>query len=273
MKLVSANLYKALLRLIRATEADVAKELEKFLRKRNPTRKERMKKVAEMKATLRKLDAQVAHEAPRIISIAYDNAKKATVREPGVDQFPEDSNFSKVHREAVNLLTDNLINSLGEASATLGRRTEDAFRRHGLRTVTEQLTREQPEAVASGRMRKRLEDEGITAFVDKSGRKWDLTTYSNMVVRTSAAEAQAQATVNAMLSRGLDLVDVVHTERHHESTTSAICKEYEDKTFSLTGKTPGYPVLDRLPPFHPNCDHFLKPSRAGLGAMKIRDAA
>jgi hypothetical protein len=270
VKVASRNLYKALIESIRSTDERVARLLEDFLSKRKPTRRERMTRAAEIQAVLKALDASVPKEARRVVEIAYDQTRRAVQREPKVDLFPEVSNFSVVHREAVNLLTDNIVNTLGEATTTLGRRTEDALRRHGLKTATEQLIREQPERLARDRFVNRLRADGLTAFVDKAGRRWSLTNYADMALKTTIAEAQSQATVNVLFSRGLDLVMVEHPNEHHKDDE---CTQWEGGPWSLTGKTPGYPVLGHLPPFHPRCDHFIRPAREGLSALAERKAA
>lgn len=41
--------------------------------------------------------------------------------------------------------------------------------------------------------------------------------------------------------------------------TCHICAGLQKKVYSLTGKTPGYPVLPRKTPFHPACRHVLTP--------------
>lgn len=273
MKLVSRNLYKSLLRAISSHDEKVARLLEAFLKEKAPTRRARMERVAEIKAVLAALGKIVPEEAGRIVEIAYEQTRRATLKEPKIDLFPEVSNFSRIHRDAINLLTDNLVSTLGEASTTLGRRSEDVIRRHGLRTAAEQLMREQPEGGTVAKMERRLRADGMTAFIDRAGRRWSLTVYSRMALRTTIAEAQAQATINAMYSRGLDLVEVVHTEKHGGHPEDE-CTQYEGVTWSLTGRTPGYPRLPILPPFHPNCDHWLKPSAEGLSAaLRDRDKA
>jgi len=39
------------------------------------------------------------------------------------------------------------------------------------------------------------------------------------------------------------------------------------------GETPGYPKLDKVPPFHPQCDHFLMIDKAAFAARLAADAA
>jgi hypothetical protein len=255
MALPHPDSWKALRRLIEATEAKVQNVLHAFLGMQAPSRREQVTRLAEIKEILRRLDDQTPREARKIVELAYDKGARATVKVPQVKLFDPQSNFSNIHREAVDLLADNLSNRLGDASATLGRRVDDVFRKHALRIAAEQALQELPVKYQAGRLRQRLEAEGLTAFEDKAGRRWNLTTYAEMAVRTTVAEAHSQAVVNNMLARKLDLVRVDHHE-HEED----VCSPYDGNTYSLTGATEGWPVLDIRPPFHPNCKHTILPS-------------
>jgi hypothetical protein len=53
--------------------------------------------------------------------------------------------------------------------------------------------------------------------------------------------------------------DIVQISSHN--TTTPVCQKYEGKIFSLRGQTPGLPILDVTPPFHPNCLHILLPRK------------
>jgi hypothetical protein len=138
----------------------------------------------------------------------------------------------------------------------VGRRADDVLRRKGLQAATHQALRNLPEDYYGDELTRTYEKEGITGFVDKAHRKWNLSTYSNMVIRTTTGEAQNRAVANTVLGRGLDLVRV--DEHPHEPD---ICTPYQGRVFSLSGTTPGYPPLDRIPPFHPNCRCSILPAR------------
>ena len=89
-------------------------------------------------------------------------------------------------------------------------------------------------------------------LVDKAGRKWKPGNYAAMYSRTRGSEIFNKTTLSEMNDLGMDLVQVIDID-----TTTPICSKYVGKYFSLTGKTPGFPVLDITPPFHPNCVHSL----------------
>lgn len=79
--------------------------------------------------------------------------------------------------------------------------------------------------------------------------------YAEMVARTRLREAASEATVNAAREYDHDLVEIPAKGGSCED-----CIEIEGQVYSLTGDTPGYPVLtdEERPPIHPNCRHYLR---------------
>ena len=102
-------------------------------------------------------------------------------------------------------------------------------------------------------MQKVSEDVGITAFIDKRGRSWNMASYTDMLCRTSSMQIFHQAKTNEYLAHGEDLVIVTsHTP------TCAKCAPWNGRILSLTGETPGFPTMDEARAaglFHPNCRH------------------
>jgi Phage minor capsid protein 2 len=170
---------------------------------------------------------------------------------------------SGVHQEAVDVLADNLANSLNDAAETVGRRVEDVFRKEALRVTALRLAEGLPVRQATEKLRGALQDQGVKSFRDKSGREWGLESYAQMVVRTTTREAASRGTVNRLLEEGTDLVRI--SSHSHDPD---VCDRYDGKTFSLSGKTQGYSVLDHLPPFHPNCRHVLMPAAASFEQLE-----
>jgi hypothetical protein len=163
--------------------------------------------------------------------------------------------LSRVNQQALDVLTDNLSGRLDSATTTVGRRVEDVYRREGLRLAAANLVDEKPIEEAARELTRRLGASGVTAFVDKAGRRWGLESYADMAIRTVTSEAVNVGTQTTMLARGYDLVEVntIHG-------ACDICKPYEGRTYSLTGRTEGYPELEQLPPWHGRCRHFIVPS-------------
>lgn len=251
---------------LRELELEIELVIRKFLGLQGPTRRDRMRKVEEIKHLIVEVQKIIPVEAPKLVKVEYNSgARRALNKVPDLGLFkPDESNFSLINRETINTLADNLKGDLHSATVLVGRRSQDALRRHGLAQATKNALRNVPEGYEGLQLQKRLEQSGITGFIDSKGRKWKLSTYSEMVIRTTTSEAQNQAVANSVLGRGLDLVRV--DEHKHPND---VCSEFDGKVFSLTGRTPGYPVLKKVPPFHPRCKHGILPARENFTDSKV----
>lgn len=109
-----------------------------------------------------------------------------------------------------------------------------------------------------------LAERGITGFVDKAGRRWDLTTYVEMATRTAVSAAWDEMQAAAMVRSGLDLVLVA---THSTEGSCPACVPWLGRTLSLTGATHGVPTLDEAKAAgfrHPNCRCFWTHTGAGV---------
>lgn len=201
--------------------------------------------------------------AARAIAIAYSVGARAADQALGNPAI----RFSGVHRDAISVLADNLVTKLGQAEANIGRRTADAFRTASLRETAAGIATGSARREVSDQLEQRIVREGITdaltGFVDKGGRRWPLDTYTEMVARTTTREAVSWGTATRLREAGDDLVTITE---HADACT--LCLDYEGQTYSLSGDTEGYDVLDQLPPFHPNCRHVLTPAAANFEAFE-----
>lgn len=109
-----------------------------------------------------------------------------------------------------------------------------------------------------------LGEQGITGFVDRTGRRWNLVSYVEMATRTAVSAAWDEMQAAAMVRSGLDLV-VVGT--HSTEGSCPRCLPWLGRTLSLTGASTDYPSLDdaKAAGFrHPNCRCSWVPLGAGL---------
>lgn len=141
-------------------------------------------------------------------------------------------------------LVRSLMASIEEAADTagdtiedylVGRRSDDPYRRAGLETVAE------AEARGSYRdsvrkMVRELGREGITAFVDRSGRRWRLHTYCAMVTRTTTRQAEVLSVLTA--DPGHDLYTIVGA-----GDPCGVCAAYQGRVYSKSGTDPDFPPL------------------------------
>lgn len=92
----------------------------------------------------------------------------------------------------------------------------------------------------------------FSTLTGSGGRKWDPDSYARMYSSTRDSHMRNEIFVQQSVRLKSDVVQV-----SSHGTEDSICLEYEGKFFSLAGNTPGLPILDLYPPFHPNCKHVL----------------
>lgn len=254
---------RAIVRAFESTEAKIAAIVSVALSEHTTVRNYRTRQV-EVTALLLALDSQVSREAPAVIEQAFDIGKQISDNERWTRKYEADQNFNAFDREAMRLLSDNLVNTLGEATQTVGRRTDDIFRRIGLRTTLETYAKgEVPSAFNAGALERRLREQGLTAFVDSIGRPWTLERYAKMAIHTVRSEAANQGIANRMLSRGFEIYKISNPEVGCKQCLPYIGHLWAfQEGVTLDGEP--VPVADRIPPFHPQCECFLLPSEESV---------
>ena len=171
----------------------------------------------------------------------------------GITDFK--AGFGAIHQTAVQALAQSSLTRLEPIGSVIGRRVADIFRDLQLEAAKGQVVGYNTWVKTAQIYRSQLAEHGITGFVDRSGRKWNMAPYTKMVGRTVAMEANVAGTANRYLENGYDLVEVT---KHSKPCDK--CKPFEGKILSLTGKTKGYTTLAEARSkglFHPNCRHDL----------------
>lgn len=184
--------------------------------------------------------------------------------------------LSAAQLDVVERLSVSLMSDIMEASDTcmrsltdmlVGRAIPDEYRRAGLEMVLNVEAKgfrlNAPKKFAEDLMR-----DGVTAFVDKAGRRWRLWTYGDMVLRTTSRQANTLASL--MQEPEHDLYKI-----SSHGTTCGKCAPFEGRVYSKSGKDPIYPPLadafGKIDPagpndltntwlnIHPNCLHVIYP--------------
>lgn len=212
-----------------------------------------------------------------VLEASLDGASMAAdgIRKIGVTLTPAgERSFAAVNAQAVATMQDSIVASLQGARSTVGRQIGDLYAREQRRQAMRALLGAEgsPQA-ARRRLAQRLASRGATGFVDKAGRRWALSDYSDMAVRTVTREAVVQGSVARMAAHGIQLARV----SQHASSCD-ICKPYEGRLLDLAGNTTdfeGEPVMDAstLPPFHPRCRHTIQPVAARVERVRRELAA
>ena len=98
-------------------------------------------------------------------------------------------------------------------------------------------------------------NRGITSFVDRAGRSWDMETYAEMATLTAIERATREGYLDSMAEFGYDLAEI---SDHYGACP--ICEAWQGVIISVSGNTPGYPSLadaESAGVFHPRCMHDI----------------
>ena len=201
----------------------------------------------------------------------YETVKKHT------SGYENAGTLTAAQTDIVQRLTMNLMGEITEATATvgasleamlIGRTTPDIFRRVGLEQVASMEATGQGAFKMTRQFIEALRREGVTAFVDKAGRRWSLHTYGSMVLRTTSRQAEVLAVLTKDPAQ-----DLYKISSHN--TSCKLCAPYEGRVYSVSGTDPDFPALSdafgKIDPtgpdslanswlnIHPNCLHSLVP--------------
>lgn len=161
---------------------------------------------------------------------------------------------NKFNLQAMKVLSDNIYGRFQDISDLVGRRIQDLYRTTALEAIKTNISGLDSLSKVAENLRKGLAEQGITGFVDKTGKQWNMDTYSNMVARSTTMETFRQGTGNEYLQNNIDLVQITGGS----ANSCDACSKWEDQIVSLSGTDENYPSLDEAMAeglFHPNCQH------------------
>ena len=147
---------------------------------------------------------------------------------------------------AIEILTDNLLGQVEEMAQTayqatasklflVGRLESDPFRDTVIEKAAESLAEGRGSLSKTEEIIRAVQEQGITAFVDKAGHEWSLSSYGNMAVRTTVRQAQV---ASVLTEDDHDLYKILAI-----GSTCPICAVYEGRVYSKSGTSPFYPPL------------------------------
>jgi hypothetical protein len=145
---------------------------------------------------LRRLDAQSAAEVEQMLILAHTRGGKAALDELGRLGSALPSQMAAIRRalpgtEAIQRLVFALVSTLRGTHLRILRWSLDSYRevvaRASVDTLLGVATRRRTAQVAW----ERLLSRGVTGFVDRSGRSWQLASYVEMATRTTGSPRPA----------------------------------------------------------------------------------
>lgn len=154
-----------------------------------------------------------------------------------------DLSMNAADRQILRSVNDAYANIVGQASALTA--TGTITYRDAVKRELEQFA-----------------NRGITSFVDKAGRSWDMETYAEMATLTAIERASREGYIDAAQEFGYDLMMI---SDHYGACP--ICEAWQNVVVSVSGNTPGYPSLSEAESagvFHPRCMHDLSVYHEGV---------
>jgi hypothetical protein len=153
----------------------------------------------------------------------------------------------------VELLVAETMGYLVATGGRILRSTMDAYQSVIAETAAQVLTGTQTRRQAAQEALNRFAAKGITGFVDKSGRGWNLHSYTEMAMRTGTAKAAVKGHTDRLQEHGLDLMIISDAPRE-----CPLCRPWEGRVVSISGASADYPSMDMARNaglFHANCRH------------------
>lgn len=174
---------------------------------------------------------------------------------------PDIGKMTSADFDAVSILQRNLNADLTNAVDHVGRMMEDEIRKAGLQASLEKVSSGRTVKQMQRNLVQMLEEKDIAAIEYMRGGKKcyiSLSSYAELVARSTAHEARNTANINLGVRIGNDLVKM---SEHWGACP--ICTPYQGRVFSVSGANPNYPYLYDTPwsnmyqNFHPRCRHVL----------------
>ncbi len=163
--------------------------------------------------------------------------------------------FGSIHQQAAQVLAENTYNRLQDVGQVVGRKVDDLARAISLEASKGSVLGYQTTKQAAKRIKADLAEKGITGFIDKAGRSWDMGRYAKVLAQETTNGAFRQGSINRYQEHGHDLVRI---SSHSGSCTR--CIPWQGRTLSLSGNDPDYPSLAEAQGaglLHVGCLHVL----------------
>jgi len=169
------------------------------------------------------------HEA---VSEAYQRGQQAAILELGaVATGPALAAAEALpSAPAVDRLAAALVRETGPVHLRILRASMDVYRQVIAEASSAPLLGATTRREAAGRALARFADKGVTGFVDRAGRAWNMASYVEMATRSATGRAAVEAHTDRLAAAGIELVVV--SDAPEECPR---CKPWEGKILARTG--------------------------------------
>lgn len=223
---------------------------------------------------------------PKGVNAAYRNIQLQHA-DAIADILPEDiefqASFSKVDQRKVAIFAESILTDLNAAAEGSAKKIKNILRRTQLLGETDVKLSQalQTEQIVgssiremTGVVRDIIEEEigkngGFVTIRGKDGieRRYQLSKYSELVVRTRTREVATAAVKQTMASAatelGVEPIVEITTHPHEPDICTEFLRRSVNNRFALVPNHPVYPYIETAggggPPWHPNCLHVATP--------------
>lgn len=219
---------------------------------------------------IRDLERGSKEAIDRAVRAAYNRGVAGAGTDLAAAGAPNGIAFGRVNERTVARLAGAAVDKVEGTHLRIRRSANDMYASVIQQAAGSVATGTETRVQAAKAAMDRFARSGITGFIDKSGRSWDLASYAEMATRTAASQASVQGHLDKLQENGEDLVIVSDAPEECE-----LCAPFEGQVLSISGDTLGevtgtdietgatvsvtveYSMDDAIDEglFHPNCRH------------------
>lgn len=239
--------------------------LEKIITSKDLLQEKNQTKLSEfIMNLLEQAEKLISTVVPAGVLNSYKEGLKAAEKnlvEAGIENVIVTGIFSNIHQEAVQSITEDTMLDLLAAIRTAKKNATtnitmilDEVRKDIADGMLEGFSND----VVSKKVAQTFAKNGLTSFVSSDGKNLPLDFYAKTVVKTKMREANTAGAVSRYMENDVQLVQI---DTH--KPTCHVCSRYEGMVISLTGDHEGFKSIKdkdvKLPPYHPHCEHTIRP--------------
>ncbi|MDX3582530.1 phage minor capsid protein [Streptomyces europaeiscabiei] len=197
----------------------------------------------------------------RALVTAYSRGRQAAVAELGALDIGRElvARETLPNAPAVDRLAASLAADTRPVYVRITRAVVDAYQRIVGRASGNVLLGTTTRRQASQRALDQFAQRGITGFVDRSGRSWDMAAYAEMAVRSVTARAAIEGHTDALTELGVGLVIVSDAPLE-----CPLCRQWEGEVLALGGQSGPHTV---------RAEHAAPPEQPRQGLLRRRGPA
>ncbi|OAR22373.1 phage capsid protein [Streptomyces sp. ERV7] len=166
------------------------------------------------------------------VAQAYNTGHRAAVAEIGALSDDARALVDDItpNAQAVDRLAQETVDRLTATHRSILRAVPDQYRAIVAEVTATPLLGTGTRRQATQDAMRRFADDGLRSFTDRAGRRWQLTSYAEMAVRTSVGRAATEAHMRTLTTAGVELVVVSNAPRE-----CPLCRKWEGKVLAISG--------------------------------------